>query len=432
MRRRFTILSLVIPVLVGITIDAPDAWAEVVAGNGVYDVHIEDNEFADGIGTYTITTGADHSAGSGLNVLYGDGDAWTSSTTVRSYTSGTEYVQTSSVPFSSPGFTVERLDPYAAISPIGTTGYRTAYALPGAGTAPDAIEITSDVNVNGTAEADSTVEVTTTVLNTGLTPVDIGIRYQWDFQIGPDDGPTFQAENPAGAVLTGEADFPQPGFESYGIADNDGPTPAFKVHGTVNGPASVTPTPTPPERLAYACWPDSFDTAFDYAVVPGRDVTGGDSDCPDDSNVLYYWGETADSAITLAPGASHTVSQSLFLTGGPIPTTLELNPAVADVLSPGTQTYVELSGTLTETTSGDPVAGVDVRFENDGVVGTLGPFDCTGTTDANGFASCGGTTHTADAVALGFEYCATSAATSTHRHASDCGPIARVLGVPLF
>lgn len=436
MRRSWVTLVIAVGLaLATIAAGSPPAAAEVVAGNSIYLVHVDEVPAGDGVGTYTVTTGGGHSAGSGLNVLYGNADAWSSFNTIRSYTTGTDYVQTGWGASPDAGFALERLDGYGVISPIGSTGYRTDYVLPGAGTAPDALHITSDVNVNGVTEGESTVEVTTTVANTGVTPVDVGIRYQWDFQIDIDDGPTFRAENPDGPVLYEETDFPAPtgaDFQSYVIGDNANGPPTFEVHGTVSGPTSVVPLPTPPERLAFACWPESFSTAFSYTVVPGRDITGGDTACFDDSNVLYYWGAGAETAIRLDPGASHTVSQSLFLrVPEPIPTLLTLSPAVVDVVSPGTQAYLRMSGVLTNANSGAPAADVLVRFTNDGIEGVADPINCEARANANGFVTCGALFGAADATATSFRYCAESEETSAYLSSSSCAPAARLAGVPI-
>src|SRR5712691_5642252 len=65
------------------------------AGNDFYQVHVQDLPRLNGVGLYTITTGPAHPAGSGLNVLYGNSEPGTTFNTIRSYTSGTDYVQAS-------------------------------------------------------------------------------------------------------------------------------------------------------------------------------------------------------------------------------------------------------------------------------------------------------------------------------------------------
>jgi hypothetical protein len=283
------------------------AIATLTGGNAFYTVYVDDTG---AIGRYTATTGPSHPAGNGLNVLYGDGSPGTTFNTIRSYTTNTDYTQGGSPSGSNP---VVDLSPFGSTSAIGTTGVRTTYVLPGPSTTPDMLTIVQDVNVNGTTFANSTVEVTTSVTNTSTAgPVQIGIRYEWDFEIADDDGPTFQAINPNGAVLTNETQFLPPGFESYRMEDFDPPNPpTFDVFGTVSGPASVTPTPTAPDLLQYVSWENAIDTAFDYTVNPALDIAspGG----LDDSAVLYFFGHDSGSAITIPSGQTRTVSASLFL-----------------------------------------------------------------------------------------------------------------------
>src|SRR5262245_57557794 len=78
-------------------------WAGVASlplaatgGNGFYQVAVEAAPAGVGIGAYTVTTGAMHPVVGSLgmqNILFGGGSPGTSFTTIRSYTSGTDYVQ---------------------------------------------------------------------------------------------------------------------------------------------------------------------------------------------------------------------------------------------------------------------------------------------------------------------------------------------------
>ena len=282
--------------------------ATVTEGNAFYNVHVEDSGSV--LGRYTATTGPSHPAGSGLNVLFGNGSPGTTFNTIRSYTTNTDYVQGTGPTSSNP---IVNLSPFGSTAAIGTTGVRTTYVLPGGATTPDALTIVQDVNVNGTTLANSTVEVTTSVTNNSTAgPVQIGVRYEWDFEIANDDGPTFQAINPNGAVLTNETQFLPPTFESYRMEDNNPPNaPTFDVFGTVTGPVSVTPTPTAPDLLQYVSWPGAVGTAFDYTVTPTLDIAspGG----VDDSAVLYFFGHNSSAAISVPAGETRTVSASLFL-----------------------------------------------------------------------------------------------------------------------
>ena len=225
------------------------------AGNSIYRVYV------DTAGRYTATTGPSHPAGGNLNVLFGDGFPDTTFNTIRSYTSSTDYTQSDGF---SPASGTVLLGRFAAMTAIGTTGFRTTYALPGPPTTPDALTIIQDVNVIGTTFENSTIEITTTAVNNGSLPIELGIRYLWDYQIGRDDGPTFQELGPDGAVRGNEAEFQVPGFVQYRIVDNDANPrpPTFFILGTSAGPVTLRPEPTPPDVLQFTCWPRAFRTSF--------------------------------------------------------------------------------------------------------------------------------------------------------------------------
>src|SRR5258708_39303585 len=70
----------------------PSAQAVVSAGNAFYQVFVQDTS-GSGVGLYTATTGPSHPAGSGLNVLFGNGGAATRFNTIPSYSNGADYVQ---------------------------------------------------------------------------------------------------------------------------------------------------------------------------------------------------------------------------------------------------------------------------------------------------------------------------------------------------
>lgn len=302
---------LAVTLLSGVKVDAV-----LEAGNDYYRVYVADTG---NVGQYTATTGPAHPAGNGLNVIFGNGAPGTSFTTIRSYSSGTDYVQDDGKTSS---FTVVPLGPLGSVIPIGTTGFRTVYNITG----NDQLTVTQDIKVNGTTFEDSTIELTTTVQNNGTTAARIGIRHLIDYQIGTDDGPTFQPVNVVLGDFVGcdprvsEAQYLSPSFDAYVIEDNDvNPNPpTFNIFGSVNGPAGIQPQPTGPDLLQFTCWPTSFGSAFTYTVDPTRDVATTTGTCQSgtgggDSAVLYFFGANNASALLIAPGESKTVSISLFL-----------------------------------------------------------------------------------------------------------------------
>jgi len=302
---------------------AGPARAETLtAGNGIYSFEVDSET-----GRYTATTGPSHPLGAGLNILFGGGNPSTSFDTVRSYTSSTNYV----LPNVAGSSTV----------PLGSNGFQTHYALNEEG--GDNLEAVQTLRVNGTTFANSYAEVTTVVTNNGPTPVKIGIRYLWDYQINLDDGPTFQADEPNGPVLLREESFPSPSFDHYTMEDNDvsPEPPTFDVLGTVRGPASASPVP--PTLLQNASWPASTGTDFEYATA-GREVSSASGE-GNDNAVLYYWGDNEGDAPTLAPGASYRASASMFLTppGAGLPGT----PPVVKIISGPPQETEQPTGTFT-------------------------------------------------------------------------------------
>jgi hypothetical protein len=300
------------------------AHGTITAGNGFYSVHVQDISGL-GIGRYTVTTGPLHPVGNGLNVLFGNGFPGTSYNTVRSYTTNTDYSQRTGVSSPNP---VVWLDPFGNAVPLGSTGVRTTYSLPGPPTTPDTLTIVQDVNVNGSTFANSTVEVTTRITNGGSAAVLVGLRYLWDVQIGADDGPSFQPQLPPGPVFVTEAEFRPPTFGAFRIEDNgvNPSPPTFNVFGTVSGPPTIVPSPTTPDLLQFVCWVSAVGEAFEYTVNPSLDCSTGGRD----SAVLYFFGSDQMRAVSIGPGETRSFSASLFLNQ---PGTLQLRPQAAPALS---------------------------------------------------------------------------------------------------
>ena len=286
------------------------------AGNDLYRVYVEDDAAGDGIGVFSIGTGPSHPAGEGLSLLSGGdtGEAANSFLTLRSYTTGTDYVQTSSGTAS--GNLTVGLNEFGSLEPIGTTGYRTTFQLPGPIDTPEALRIMLDVNVTGDKYADSAVEITTTASNMDVIPVRFGLRYLLDLDVAGDDGPILITEKASLAPLNMEDSFEPPDFPVFRAEDNNDSRPALSLVGTVSAEfPDIAPATTSPDVLKYALWPDAFATAFDY-TIQDRDIAT--STGRDDSAVLYYFGATEKDALTLQPGETLTVSISLFATLPPV------------------------------------------------------------------------------------------------------------------
>jgi hypothetical protein len=326
---------------------APAATA--AGGNDFYGVTVEALPGGVGIGVYTATTGTMHPITGALgaqNVLFGGGVPGTSYTSLRSYTSGTDYVQRNSValaggaPLTLPleGFVLAGEEAIPVGDPMSPLGFRTIYRVGSAAAAPDLLRVEQETSVVGATFNTSAVQVRTSITNEGSAPVSVGVRYLWDFQIGPgDDGPSFLEKDPDGVVIGSEAAYAAPAFERFESVDNNdpgacfglgnSPFPFFAVSGTVLGPAALAPTP--PTKLAYVSWPHlsglagkvlgviPATNAFDYAPA-GMDAAS----CivsVDDTGVAYWWGDQAGNALSIAPGATVSVAAYIFayLPGSP-------------------------------------------------------------------------------------------------------------------
>ena len=183
------------------------------------------------------------------------------------------------------------------------------------------------------------------------------MRYLWDTQIGEDDGPTFQQFSPNAAAIVLEKSFPNPSFQFYRIQDNDGntPSPLFSVFGTVSGPSSVTPTPVTPDLLENADWTQSVTTPFAYTTNATKDVssTAGSND----NAVLYYWGSTQATAVSIAANATRSFSQSLVSGQANAPPPFNQNP-VAVITGPANNSSFAQGASVSFTGTGtDPEDG---------------------------------------------------------------------------
>jgi hypothetical protein len=318
-------------------------------GNSFYQIAVEDAPAGVGLGVYTVTTGALHPIVGPLgtqNILFGGGVPGTSFTTIRSYTSGTDYVQRNGLTLGAGAPLTLALEGYVAAgeeaapigNPLNPAGFTTTYRPGGFAPAPDNLVIRQTASVIGSTFNDSAVELRTEITNTGGAPVAVGVRYLWDTQIGPnDDGPSFRTLGPGGPPLPTDMVFFNPTFTSFEITDNNDPAscfgvgnspfPFFSVQGSVTGPAALHPTS--PTRLGYVSWPNvsglagkfggviPATNAFDYPTL-GVDI----STClitVDDTGVAYWWGDVPANALTIAPGATVSVSAFIyaFLPGMP-------------------------------------------------------------------------------------------------------------------
>ncbi len=295
-----------------------EALSVLFATNGILTVDIE-NAGAD-IGIFTIRTGVSHPQ-PGQTVFFPIG---TSYITLRDATALQMWVNGSD-PSSAglAGYTLMFMNTQsAAVTTLGTTGFRTTYTLP-------SFTVVQDVVINGSTLGDTNVRHSVTVTNTTTNTRQFGVRYLWDWEIADNDASFFKPRNPDGSFTSTFATFAPPAFQLFEEVD-DTTSPTFSVFGTVMG-GSLVPAPTAPDQLRYSGWAAAVDFAWDFSN------TGGGID----SATEHYWG--FNTPISLAAGASSTVHQYvstvLGAVGQPTPTpTVEATPPTATPTTPPTAT----------------------------------------------------------------------------------------------
>lgn len=279
--------------------------APAMAGNSVFQVGVESQPGSAGVGVFSISTGPAHPSGSGRDVLYGSPAGEqppTSYLTVRSYTTGTDYVQAASA---SSGNRVFPLDSFGAVTPIAGNGFETSYDLTAPGAAPEALQIRAHIEVSGQDIEDSQVKLSAAVTNAGAFPVSIGFRYLLDFSLAGDDGPQLDIPGAGDTRLREETLTPAP---SAAVITGNGPGGEEMSMTTrpVDGPAA--------DSLAFASWPHAAPFAFDYTTAD-RDIAGR---CGlNDSALIYYFGSAETTAFQLDPGQTARVALALSATQEP-------------------------------------------------------------------------------------------------------------------
>jgi len=311
----------------------------LIAGNKIYEIVLEDT-LGEGIGLFTMRTGESHPingrfGGAQQDLLGGGstGETGSSYITVRSYSSGTDYVQSDFIE-DTPGFRTAWLDSlllnmgnFNPVLPIRNsankiTGFQVTYDLHRAPETSDKMRLITKTEVHGTIFDDSWVEITTIVENMGDHPLEVGIRYLLDLKVAGDDGPAVK-ETALGAEFgQTEAHFDWVSFAYFMAGANDGikgnKSPGYNVYGSGITPANLLRTPYQPTVLQHVSWPLAFLKSFNYEVHPNFVVTRDETEkAPEDSTggdnaILYFWGETRDNTITIQPGEKIQVTQAIL------------------------------------------------------------------------------------------------------------------------
>lgn len=343
------------------------------AGNAFYTIFIESVP-GEGVGLYSVATGPEHPVtrefGGPQDLLAGASQelTGTSYTTIRSYNSGTDYVQSefakSTDRFRTVWLDSLRINDSGAVDPVilpiftndQVTGYQVVDSLPGLPrddqrfAIRDELVITHIVNAHGRNFDNAWVEITTIVKNTGQETAHLGIRYLWDLNIAGDDGPVL-TQRGGDAFGPNETVMSPANYAFYEAAANDridAPPPAYSFFGSALTPANLLRTEQQPTLMQQVFWPLAFFKAFNYTltdtlrVIGGRDdplsrLTGGDN------AVTYFWGDRRDNAIALDPGKSVQVTQGLF--GGSPNSVLEWDPPVCDIvaINPGPPKSIDVT-----------------------------------------------------------------------------------------
>jgi hypothetical protein len=143
------------------------------------------------------------------------------------------------------------------------------------------------------------VEVTVTIRNDDTGAYSVAVRHEWDIMIASNDDAWIRLwTNPSTpqSWTETETDWVAPSFQFWEIT-NDPSALLFSVYGSTSLPA-VSPPPTVPDRIVYAYWQHSYNTAYAYTPTG---ITGADS------AVLYYY-----NAESIAPGAE--ISRTAYVT----------------------------------------------------------------------------------------------------------------------
>lgn len=248
------------------------------AGEGAFRVLVEDQAGADGLGVFAATD----VAGGDVLETRGPGDAYSSYVTVRSYTTGTDYVQTSALPAS--GFAVVPLEPYGSVLSV-EDGWRSFYSLPASSPSGEALSVIADVTAAG-----PNLSVAAEVSNQGDAEMQVGVRFLLDVSLDGDTGPALRLQGDTSTVESSA----RPG-QSLQIVAETGRSLSVLDDGQA-------------DAVAFGHWDRAFQTAFDY-TPDGTDIASPAG--LNDSALLYYFGSTEDTALTLAPGESLRVAVAM-------------------------------------------------------------------------------------------------------------------------
>lgn len=258
----------------------------VTATNGILTVSM--NSTGGGAGQFTITTGTSH-PNPNQQVLFPIGTSWI---TLIDFTASEIWTNSGGTPNSNipAGFTSRSMQqaPATAVVTNIAGGFRATYTLPN-------WIVVQDVVIVGTTLSDTSVRQTVAVTNTSGVSRQYGVRYMWDWEIAGNDASVFRTRNPDSAFTNVFQAFQPPAFQAF-EESNSISGGLFSIFGTVQG-GSLSPAPTPPDRVAYVAWSPADSSPWDFPI----------SGAGADSATLHFWGFAAP--LTLAPGATNSFTE---------------------------------------------------------------------------------------------------------------------------
>lgn len=378
-------------------------------------------------GAYTVATAAGHPVtslmGQASNVLRGGANftSGISFNVIRSYASGTDYFM------GLPGYISDVEAGYDCVY-INDAGARTVEMIADGrrdigfvirwtiDRGPDHFLVEERLVARGDELTNAVAEITLTVTNLGPSTSTLGLRYAWHLALGNSGGaaaPTIgprPPEVPVEPLAQLEESFQEPTFRSYIVSNEERPsTPGpfddnpYVIEATV-GSIPLDPPPTHPDQFLLTLFghsilpvdPRTFgplNTCFTYDIAePPRPVHRASG-----TGVVYFWGETPDTALVALPGEPVSVTQYIFAY-------VEF-PLVCDAGAPqsveclGETTEVELDGSASMNmvdleieylwTSDDPTVAIENETNERPVarISGLGPHEINLLVHRGGFAA---------------------------------------------
>ena len=281
----------------------------IVLNNTILKVFIQNETGSTGVGTYTIATAENHPTPNEDVFFAGAaGSPWSTYTTIHVVSTKRDYITSTDTGIkpSISGYTVVHMDDLGHIIVL-QTDRRVMIKW----TTYEGLEVYQDIELLGTTVEDTKVRISVYVKNNNESSLVFGIRYEWDIMIDGEDGSWFRPWidlNTPGTWTNVETQYDNPQFVFWETT-NDPASPVLFEYGSVSGPLTLMPPPTPPDNITFAAWgyaskpsPGLYDYTWNF-TVRGRIIAGEDVD----SAVAYFW-----MPKKIPPGEWYNVTAYLF------------------------------------------------------------------------------------------------------------------------